>query len=148
MKYLEMAEKLFNSFKNLGTSDAMWIAYIDKKDYYWIEEYPQHNPSHVLNGFISAAIGLYDYYMLTGDAECKKYLLGSLTTLKYYIPEYRVAGGISHYCLKHKVQMEFYHFQHIDLLKILYRITDCATFDEYAQLFESDYKRDESEPGR
>jgi hypothetical protein len=96
MKYFEMAEKLFNSFDNFGTFDAFWIANINENNYYWIEEYPQQPPSHVLNGFVFAIFGLSDYYLLTGNMECKKILLGSLTTIKHYIPEYRVPGGISY----------------------------------------------------
>jgi hypothetical protein len=140
-KYLDVAEKVFKSFlytKNLNYDP--WIALIDEQGFYWIEEYPCESPTHVLNGFLHGIFGLYDYYLITNSAECKKILLVALTTIFCFIEEYREKNDLSYYCLKHKAQYENYHLIHIDQLKLLYKITGEKRFEQFSIYFYNDYK--------
>ena len=140
-EYLDIAEKVFNSFlytKNIGYDP--WTVYIDEEGYYWIEEYPCEVPTHVLNGFIHGFFGLYDYYLLTNDNLCKKLMKVSLTTIYFFIDRYRNKNNLSYYCLKHKSKYESYHIIHIDQLKILYKITGEYRFKLFSNFLYSDYQ--------
>jgi len=138
-EYLKTSENIFQSFLYLREESDPWTAFVDTSGYYWIEEYPMEVPGQVLNGFIFAIYGLYDYYLLTKDIVSRLLLQASITTIQRYISEYRNEGGISYYCLKHKHQDGGYHMIHIDQLYTLYRITGDDYFLEMAHNFEADY---------
>lgn len=138
-EYLELADKVFRSFKNLSKENYPWTTFVDSEGYYWIEEYPLREPDHTLNGFIFAVLGLYEYWLTTNDPEVKLYIDAALTTLYVKLPLFRNPGGISYYCLKHHHQSELYHNIHINLLKYLYKITGENFFLEFADSLYSDY---------
>lgn len=138
-KYLNFAHKLFASFKNYQKDQTIWTVFIDKDGYYWIEEYPAPVPGRVLNGFIFAIFGLYDYYDLTRNPVCKLYLNASLTTIEKYFEQFRNPGELGSYCLKHKHIDKHYHFIHIDQLTALYNITGDEFFQQAAEELYNDY---------
>jgi len=138
-KYMTVIEKIFKSFSNFKKENFPWIVYVDKSDYYWIEEYPMNEATHVLNGFIYAIYGLYDYYQLKKDQLSRTLIEASLTTLSKYLIEYRVKGYKSYYCLKHKAQGEFYHRVHIIELKKLSEISGYSYFKEMSDSLYKDY---------
>ena len=82
--------------------------------------------------------GLYDYYEETGAAEVHKMLLGGLTTVLHYLPDFRNPGGISYYCLSHHVRSLKYHNIHVAQLRMLARMTESPVFARYATLFDAD----------
>ena len=43
------------------------VTYTDREGYKWFEEAIVEPPTHVLNGFIWATWGVYDYFLHTGD---------------------------------------------------------------------------------
>jgi len=140
--YLEWAEKTFDSLKLLKTEDPAenWVAYIDEENFYWIEEYTvESKPVHVLNGFIFAIFGIYDYYLVTNDPKAKKLLNASITTIEHYIEEYQNPSAVSFYDLRYKPKNPFYHGVHVNQLNLLSKITGELYFKEMADLFESDY---------
>ncbi len=116
-----------------------WVAYVDKDNFYWIEEYPLFVPDSTLNGYLFAIFGVYEYYLLKRDNLSKLILNASLTTLQNYLPNFRNPGGCSFYCLKHKVESAKYHYFHIILLDRLNRIVEEDYFAIMRDLFESDY---------
>lgn len=141
--YLSWADSTFESLKLLRNhnSDEDWVGYIDEDNYYWIEEYPsEEKPVHVLNGFIFAIYGLYDYYLVTDKPEALMLLKASITTIEHYIGEYRNPNGISYYDLKNKFTNEKYHFIHIEQLNMIFKITGEQYFKEMADLLENDYR--------
>jgi len=138
-EYLEVADKIFASFTYLGKNNSPWTAWVDEGGFYWIEEYPEEEPDHTLNGFIFGLYGVYDYYQLTKNNQAKEVLQGSLTALKHYLPDFRNMGNISFYCLKHKVQNEKYHQTHIKQLNMLYKMTSDEFFLATADNFYNDY---------
>ncbi len=138
--YLEICNQIFNSFRLLKGLSSPWIVYIDEHQYYWIEEYPELNPNHVLNGYIFAIFGLYDYYLIDKDDEVKSYLLASLTTIADHLQAYRQPGGSSRYCLKYHVVHTDYHAVHTDQIKYLYRITRDPFFQSMHTIYSNDYQ--------
>ena len=48
------------------------VTYTDENKNIWIEEYIMKNePTHILNGFIWALWGIYDYWLLSSDKNIK-----------------------------------------------------------------------------
>jgi len=140
-RYKEMADGLFSSFLHLNDDSAEgdpWVAMIDEEGYYWIEEYPMEEPCHVLNGFVFAVYGLYDYYQLTGDETCRRLLTASLTTIAHHAYLYRNPGELSCYDLKYRAVLPKYHRIHIRQMRMLERITGVSIFGEYVDQFKAD----------
>jgi heparosan-N-sulfate-glucuronate 5-epimerase len=50
-----------------------------------LEEYPCQNPSHVINGFLAAIIGIHEFSCLTGDARANNYLIFLSKTVAQHI---------------------------------------------------------------
>jgi hypothetical protein len=141
-EYLTTAEKIFKTFSQLRDKEkpgTPWVTEIDKDGYLWIEEYPDEISNNELNGFIFAIYGLYDFYLLKKDSQSKKILQASMTTIRHYLPQWRNPGGISNYCLKHKVQNAKYHQVHIEQLHMLYKFTGEEYFQLMSELFAYDH---------
>ncbi|MFC1619779.1 D-glucuronyl C5-epimerase family protein [Candidatus Neomarinimicrobiota bacterium] len=139
-EYLELAHQTFRSFTRFKGKSLPWTVRMDNDGYYWIEEYPFKGGTRVLNGFVYGLSGLYDYYILTGDNAAKELLQAALTTLYHYLPEYRVEGGASYYCLYHKLQSKVYHIRdHLPQLEYLFQITGDPHFETMYDLFYADY---------
>jgi len=139
-KYLEMADKIFKTFYYQIKETKFGIAYIDKENFLWFEEYPEYpNPNFTLNGFIAATFGLYEYYMITKNFDALFFLKASYTTIQHYLPLFRVPGGITYYCLKHKYQSPSYQSMHITQLGICYDFTGDKFFKDMADSLYNDY---------
>src|ERR1700758_2780350 len=61
--YLGAALRAFNAF--LRPIDKGGVTFTDEKGDLWFEEYIVSPPTHILNGFIWAAWGIYDYFLAT-----------------------------------------------------------------------------------
>ena len=64
------------------------VAFVDEVGSTWIEEYIVSPPTHVLNGFIWASWGVYDYWLLTGDADAKDLFETAMDTIAENLPRY------------------------------------------------------------
>lgn len=144
---LDTAKRLFKSFQRSGPSARPWVSRVSEYHYLWIEEYPRNDrEDRVLNGFMYAMFGLYDYWKLVRDEASRHVLEGTLTTLKTQIWRYRVPGRISYYCLGHHTRIAKYHLVHIEQLRYLAKMSGDPFFARVADQFESDW--DGSEPPR
>lgn len=97
----------------------------------WIEEYLVDPPSHILNGFIWAAWGVYDYARWAGSERAAQLFTGCVTTIESALSEYDTgrwslyelpAGGPS------MLASRYYHALHIVQLRVLERLTSRASF--------------------
>jgi len=140
--YLELADKIFNSFFMMPESHDPWITMIDPNNYLWFEEYPDHiYPNYTLNGFIFCLYGIYEYYIFTNNEKAEFLLQAGIATVRNYIEKFRVKGEISYYCLKHKTQNWDYHLIHTQQLKTLYHFTNDTYFSDMADSFYVDYHK-------
>ena len=148
-KYKRIADKIYLSVSNVHNEPN--VTAIDKDNNFWIEEYPNAYPSsyhergatHVLNGFVFAIWGLYDYYWIEQDPEVKRILQATITTLYNKASSYRREGGNSFYCIKHQkysyaVTSDHYHDIHIKQLYELYEITGEDFFKTLSEAFALD----------
>jgi len=82
------------------------------------EEVPSWHLNGILNGWIFALFGLYDFLLAEEDLDVRRLLEESLRTLIAYLPRYN-AGYWSLYDLQGNLASPFYHRLHIAQLKAL-----------------------------
>lgn len=99
------------------------------------EEFPTYPPSHVLNGWIFAALGVLDYHRATGDEGARELFERTLTALEQHLPRYD-AGYWSYYDDPSfgyaGLANAKYHIVHIIQMEALYALTKRALFRKYA----------------
>lgn len=138
-EWAEAAAATLLSFNYVNGKAEPWIIDIDENNSTWIEEYPIEQEKHVLNGFMFAMFGLYDYYAWQGDAFAQKVFLQSLHTLRLNVENFRNPGAISVYCLTHRRNSNGYHAIHIGQLQAMTRMTNDPYFASVADSFAEDY---------
>jgi hypothetical protein len=91
----------------------------------FFEEVAAYPAAHILNGYILAIIGLYDYVALTGDRRITALIRRSLATLHTMIDRFDM-GYWSRYDLLHQyIADHFYHHAHSILLEALFTYSGC-----------------------
>jgi hypothetical protein len=133
-RYRDAAQKAFISFRK--TLDEGGVVYRDEQGLLWVEEYVTNPPAHILNGFVWALWGVYDYARETGEKEAEKLYAELLETLRAALPMYD-CGFWSLYDLSslkmRNVASPFYHALHIVELEIMARLTGEEIFREYSR---------------
>jgi hypothetical protein len=141
--YRQAADSTFATFlapKTPAGHPDRFVAHVDSTGYYWVDEFPMVRQNNdTLNGFIFGVFGLYEYWRLTGDPRARQLVLASLTTLRAYLPAFRVAGEPSYYCLRHRVQDPKYHEVHVQELHQLALMSGDVYFQEMSDLFHRDH---------
>ncbi len=133
-KYLDSAERAFESF--FYSIDDGGVVFIDTDGNPWIEEYLVEPPTHILNGFIWALWGVYDYYLTTRDRKAQSFFEQCITTLTKNIDRYDTGFWSLYELSSTKLKMlasPFYHRLHITQLSILHRLTGEKKFKEYEE---------------
>lgn len=89
----------------------------------------------VLNGWIFALFGIYDYLLLfPNDIKIKQFYDKTIFTLIKELPNYDL-GYWSKYDLEKKIASPFYHKLHIAQLNVLFDLTQDEIFKRYESLF-------------
>lgn len=137
-KYLRCAQSAFLSLilaKNKGG-----VQYVDENGDIWLEEYLIEPATHILNGFLWAFWGVWDYWLLTGDKRALDIFNACVKTLEKNLSFYD-AGFWSLYDLsKQGMKMlasPFYHSLHIVQLKIMFILTSNSVFEKYYRQWEN-----------
>jgi len=116
------------------------IAFTDDSGDLWFEEYIVSPPTHILNGFIWASWGVYDYFLATGDGSARELFDRAVQTLLHNLSRYDM-GFWSLYELSGTrlpmVASAFYHRLHIVQLRIMNRLTGQDEFARVADRWES-----------
>jgi hypothetical protein len=145
--YITAAERAFETF--LKPTDEGGVTYLDREGYTWFEETIVDPPTHILNGFIWAAWGIYDYYLYRKSEEAARLFAEAVRTLKDHL-RYFDAGFWSLYeqsgTHMKMLASPFYHHLHIIQLKVMYRLTGGSIFDEFAHRWEG-YRRSKARRG-
>jgi heparosan-N-sulfate-glucuronate 5-epimerase len=133
-RYLGAAERAFQAFqlpvKNGG------ITCTDSAGNIWFEEYLVSPPTHILNGFIWASWGVYDFGLATGSLFAANLFDRAVHTLVANLARYDL-GYWSLYELAGvalpMLASPFYHRLHITQLHVMYRLTGKVEFRDYAE---------------
>jgi hypothetical protein len=137
-EYLSCAQKALAAF-SVDVKDG-GVAYEDEDYNLWFEEYIVFPPTHVLNGFIWAIWGIYDYLLATGDAGAKELFGRTIETLRNSLPRFDTGFWSLYEQSGTKLPMiasSFYHSLHIVQLHVMHRLTGEAFFAEAAGRWES-----------
>lgn len=132
--FLDSASQAFNAFRYEIQDGG--VKYTDKQGFVWLEEAIVVPPTHILNGFIWALWGVFDYWLATRD-EYARYLFDEcVRTLKKNLQSYDI-GFWSLYELSgtrlKMIASPFYHKLHIVQLQVMHRLTGEPVFKEYAE---------------
>ena len=131
--YFEAAERAFASF--LKSTHEGGVAFTDERGNLWFEEYIVSPPTHILNGFIWAAWGVYDYFLITRSQSARNLFEQAVLTLRANLDRYDL-GFWSLYeqsnTLLPMVASPFYHRLHVVQLRVMHRLTGDETFARYA----------------
>jgi hypothetical protein len=146
--YLAAAQRAFLSFTKSTAEGG--VTYTDGDGDLWIEEYIVSPPTHILNGFMWAVWGVYDYFLATGDAFARTLFEASIRTLLSNIGRYDL-GFWSLYeqsgTYLPMVAGPFYHQLHIVQLRVMHFLTGENLFLRYAERWEN-YGRSRSKRTR
>ena len=104
----------------------------DEQGNLWLEEYPSHQPSFVLNGFIYALFGLYDLYRVVGYADVKQDIDACLHTLEARLPDFD-SGYWTNYDLQRRELVRYYYQKnvHVPQMAVLEALTGNPLFGHY-----------------
>jgi len=134
---LATAQRVFRSFRPRSADSKFWVAYVRSGEL-WFEQYPSSRPTHVLNGFGFATLGVYDYERLTRDPAARQLLLAALSTIRHNAGRYRVPGEVSLYDLVHRTQLRHYHDHVVWQMRDFGVITRDPYFATLANVLEAD----------
>lgn len=137
-RYLEAAQRAFTCF--LKSSGEGGVTFTDERGNVWFEEYIVSPPTHILNGFMWAAWGVYDYFLATQDGAARDLFAQAVLTLRANLDRYDL-GFWSLYeqsgTLLPMVASPFYHRLHVVQLRVLHRLTGDEIFARYADQWEA-----------
>jgi heparosan-N-sulfate-glucuronate 5-epimerase len=136
-KYLEAAHRALVSF--FQPISAGGVAFTDDRGDLWFEEYIVFPPTHILNGFIWAAWGVYDYFLATKDQAVHDLFLRAVQTLLHNLDRYDLGFWSLYEQSGTRLPMvasPFYHRLHIVQLRIMHQLTGEAEFARVADRWE------------
>lgn len=108
----------------------------DEQGNIYLEEWPTDRVSCILDGFMYAIFGVYDYWKIMEEAEAENLFWQCIQTLKIILPAFDLGywSRMDMYIQKRKLPASaFYHNVHIHQLKALYLLTKEELFLEYSQ---------------
>jgi hypothetical protein len=132
--YLDAAKRAFKPL--LKTMDDGGVTYIDEAGDPWLEEYIVSPPTHILNGFIWATWGVYDYWLATGDVSARELFDRCTETVAKNLHRYDTGFWSLYEQSGMRLKMlasPFYHALHVTQLEVLYRMTGNGVFQAYAR---------------
>ena len=136
--YLNTATRAFGAFlKPLGRGG---VTFTDPAGNLWFEEYIVTPPTHILNGFIWAAWGVYDYFLATRSQTARALFDAALATLRANLDRYDMEFWSLYEQSGTWLPMAaspFYHRLHIAQLRVMHRLTGDATFARMADRWQS-----------
>lgn len=136
--YLRAAARAFAAF--FEPLDRGGVTFTDSTGNVWFEEYIVNPPTHILNGFIWASWGVYDYFLATGSPVAHALFDAATATLRANLDRYDL-GFWSLYeqsgTWLPMVASPFYHRLHIAQLRVMHGMIGDQTFARVADRWES-----------
>ena len=135
--YLDAASRAFHAF--LNPVEQGGVSYLDPFGNLWFEEYVVSPPTHILNGFIWAAWGVYDFFLATRADIARRLFTQAVDTLTANLSRYDLGFWSLYEHSGTQLKMiasPFYHRLHVVQLRVLQRLTGEALFGDYAERWE------------
>lgn len=137
-RYLDAAQRALASFHRPVNEGG--VAFTDDRGDLWFEEYIVSPPTHILNGFIWAAWGVYDYFLATKDRSAQELFSRAVQTLLHNLDRYDLGFWSLYEQSGTRLPMvasTFYHRLHIVQLRVMHRLTGEPEFASVADRWES-----------
>jgi len=138
LKYLNAAHRALACFYQSTAKGG--VAFTDERGDLWFEEYIVSPPTHILNGFIWATWGVYDYFLATGDGSARQLFERAVQTLLHNLNRYDLGFWSLYEQSGTRLPMvasNFYHRLHIVQLRVMHRITGEEEFARVADRWEA-----------
>ena len=132
--YLDSAARAFAAFLKSTTQGG--VLFTDGDGNRWFEEYIVSPPTHILNGFIWALWGVYDYFLATEDKSARALFDAGVQTLRANLHRYDLGFWSLYEQSGTRLPMvasAFYHQLHIVQLEVMHRLTGDEIFSRYSQ---------------
>jgi heparosan-N-sulfate-glucuronate 5-epimerase len=132
-EYLEAATRAFASFSKSVQEGG--VVFTDERGDIWFEEYIVSPPTHILNGFIWAAWGVYDFFLATKEKTAQQLFDRAVETLRRNLDRYDLGFWSLYEQSGTRLPMvasSFYHQLHVMQLRLMYRLTGDEVFSQYA----------------
>ncbi len=121
------------------------VLFEDDQKNLWIEEYLVDPPTHILNGFMWALWGVFDYWLARTDATAKRVFERGIETLLHnmagfdtgYWSLYEQSGAEQSGTRLKMLASPFYHRLHSVQLRVMSKLTGDARFAEVAERWEA-----------
>ncbi len=142
-KYLQTASKAFKSFEH-RINEPGGVTYSDDNGYTWFEEFIFTPPTHVLNGFIWALWGVYDYYLVTKNQKAIRLFNEAVHTLEDNISKYDIGFWTLYHLAPTKLKIvvsTYYQRLHTVQLEAMFGLTRKQIFKEYADKWKTYYSK-------
>src|SRR5208337_481767 len=141
-KYRQAADKAFVSLTRPIAEGG--VLFEDEKRNLWIEEYLVDPPTHILNGFIWALWGVFDFWLAHADAAAKQIFDRGVETLIHNLERYDTGYWSLYEQSGTRLKMlasPFYHRLHIVQLRVLSELTADVHFEHVAERWEGYARR-------
>ncbi len=124
-EYLTTAQEALRSFEVPVSKGG--VLKVDRKGFWWYDEYACTRRANVLNGFIFALVGLYEYHDVSKDPKALTLFNNGIKTAMHYIDKYDLNFLVFKWS-KYDDKLLFYsgpkyHNWHIKQLVQLHKIT-------------------------
>jgi hypothetical protein len=136
-KYLQAADRAFKALTRPIAEGG--VLFEDEEKNLWIEEYLVTPPTHILNGFIWALWGVFDFWRACADASAKEIFDRGVNTLLRNLSRYDTGYWSLYEQSGTRLKMlasPFYHRLHIVQLQIMAKLTGIGLFAETAECWE------------
>jgi heparosan-N-sulfate-glucuronate 5-epimerase len=136
-KYLRAAEQAFAPLTRPVAEGG--VLFEDEKKNLWIEEYLVDPPTHILNGFMWALWGVFDYWLARADSAAKNIFDRGVDTLLLNLPRFDTGYWSLYEQSGTRLKMlasPFYHQLHVVQLRVMSRLTGDARFVAVADRWE------------
>jgi hypothetical protein len=136
-RYMEAAGRAFVPLTRRVAEGGVLIE--DEEKNLWIEEYLVNPPTHILNGFMWALWGVFDFWLARTDRPAKEIFDCGVRTLVHNLPRFDTGYWSLYEQSGTRMKMlasPFYHRLHIVQLRIMAMLTGQSSFAEVAGRWE------------
>lgn len=117
--FLAAARDVFRTLRI--NEDPHWVFALDENGYYWIEEYPNSDFCHVLNGSLFALWGLWNYHVVTHNPIALTLFRAGVRSIADHVGNWNIKGADNSLYCRHRVESKGYHAIAIEQLNIYAR---------------------------
>jgi glycosyltransferase involved in cell wall biosynthesis len=99
----------------------------------FLEEYPEPDPAHALNGFMTGMFGLHEYHRARGEPWAHELFVRCVETVRLRLPEYEARAGLRYDLGSDAVVSTDDYYYLVQQLRALGRLTGDSFFDQWAR---------------